>query len=104
MRPGAIGAGALYPERAGLSQAAGPQFKLLVSIGSCQHVKLAKSDTSSVYGYRHMLVSVSVYPDDHLSCAMTLVICDSDHLCLLNDGVSAGRADTTAKRLVARLL
>ena len=41
---------------------------------------LAKSDTSPVNGHRHMLVPVSVDPDDHLNCAMTLVGCDSCHL------------------------
>ena len=51
---------------------------------------LAKSDTSPVNGHRHMLVPVSVDPDDHLKYAMTLVGCDSCHLHLLDDGVSAG--------------
>ena len=67
-------------------------------------MKLAKSDTSPINGYRHMLVPVGVHPDDHLSCVMTRVIGDSNLLCLLDDGVSTGRADKTAKRLLARLL
>ena len=50
---------------------------------------LAKSDTSPVNGYCHMLILVSVDSDDYLNCAMTLVTCDSYHLCLLENGASA---------------
>ena len=86
----AVGTRALYPEGVDRSQAAGPPLELLVPTGGRGHVVLAKSDTSPVNGHCHMLVFVSVDSDDHLSCAITLVTCDSDHVCLLDDGVSAG--------------
>ena len=38
---------------------------------------LSKPDTSTVNGYRHMLILVNVDPDDPLNCAMTLVTFDS---------------------------
>ena len=36
-----------------------------------------------------MLVLVSIDSDYHLSCAMSLVICDAYHLCLPDNGASA---------------
>ena len=85
-----VGTGALDPERADLSQTARPPFEVLVPTDGRGHVPLSKSDTPPINGHCHMLIPVGVDPDDHLSDAMTLVICDSDHLCLLDDDVSAG--------------
>ena len=51
---------AFDPERVDLSQVARPLFEFLVPAGSNGYVLLVKSDTSLVYGDRHMLVLVSV--------------------------------------------